>query len=650
MRHRVVSIAVVLGVSALSLAAADAGFELEQRDRTVEIAASGYRIEVAREGFALRVARGAETVVESAQAGDAGANLAFDFGGAHHRVTKLRSAVREGEAVILLYDTTLAGAQARVRLEPGADRIRISEWILYGVGDIALTLRYRMAPSADWYGGGFQNPMVLPLNKAELNKESFFINAATQASPFWYTTKGVGLWIRTPHDFRYAIHNGELAVEMPGVSALDYDIILAKDIRAVVDRINREIGHPHTAPPADYLRLPSYSTWAEHKLEVSQAKIHDYVQAMRANKYACGAFIIDDKWESEYGDLRLDPPRFPDPKAMVAELHGAGCKVMLWIHPFANLESETYRDQRNHKYFIHDLAGRPAMVTWWRGSGAIWDFTNGEAVAAFLARLEKLQKELGLDGFKFDSGDVNRVPPDGRTARPATPAEFADIYNREMAARFPWSETRVGVYSGPLGVVERLYDKESDWTAGNGLGAIIPEAFLHSLRGFPYVMADMVGGNEYENLKIDKELIVRWAQATALLPLMQFSKAPWSFGADAAKLCREATELHMAFAPYTYRLAMETVRTGAPIVRPLWYNAPGDAEAARIMDQFMLGDDVVVAPVMTKGALARDVYLPAGNWTDYKTGQPQAGGLWLRAYPAPLDRVPVFVRAGVVIH
>jgi alpha-glucosidase (family GH31 glycosyl hydrolase) len=130
------------------------------------------------------------------------------------------------------------------------------------------------------------------------------------------------------------------------------------------------------------------------------------------------------------------------------------------------------------------------------------------------------------------------------------------------------------------------------------------------------------------------------------MPLLQFSVGPWHHGPEAVRLCREASRLHVAFAPYTYRLAEESTRTGEPILAPLFYHAPDDPETFRITDQFMLGPDVVVAPVVTKGAVVRDVYLPKGRWVDHRTKKTADGGRWLRAYPAPLDVLPVFVREG----
>jgi alpha-glucosidase (family GH31 glycosyl hydrolase) len=507
-----------------------------------------------------------------------------------------------------------------------------------------------MAPSGPWYGGGFQgfrDPQIFPLNKAHMVRNGFLSQGNTQGTPAWYAGKGVGIWVSTPHDFRYSVNrdnDGLLSIEMPGVSALSYDILIGADIREIVDRINREIGWPRSTPPAEYFRLPIYTTWVEHKTSVSQQKVLEFARAIRSNKLPCGVIEIDDKWESRYGDMAFDSSKFPDPKAMNDELHKMGMKVTLWVHPFVNVDSRTYAEPRFRELLVKDLRGEPGLMKWWQGVAAAWDMSNPKAAAEFRARLDGLMKRYGFDGFKFDGGDINLLPQDIQTAGHISRFEYPDIYNREAAAHYGWEETRVGVYSQPLGVVQRLIDKQSVWGLENGLEAIVPEAITVSMRGFFYVMPDMVGGNEYDGDKATPELLVRWAQASALMPLLQFSVGPWHFDDETVRLAREASELHLKYAPYIVDLAQAAPKTGKPILRPVWYNFPADTEALGISDQFMVGEDLLVAPVMKRGARSRDLYLPAGSWRDAKTGQVTDGGRWLRNYPAPLDTLPLFVR------
>ncbi len=631
-------------------------FKLEEHPDDLTVQTSRYQLRISRKGFALNLYREGKLILQSAQPGDSSSNLAFSRYGTEYHVTRLNSYAAEGDTLTADYATDLEGAVARVTLSFADDSIRIKSWVLNSEGNLVPELHYRLSPSGFWYGGGFQgwrNPQTYPLNDAHIEKNAFFAEGNTQGTPIWYSTSGAALWIQTPKDFRFAVNrkfngkdDGLLSVEMPGVSSLTYEILIGKDIRDVIRSINRRLGYPSRTPPEEYFRLPIYTTWVEFKVDVSQQKVLEFAHSIHDHQLPCGVIEIDDKWEDLYGDTEFDGKKFPDPKAMVDELHRLGYRVTLWVHPFVNIDSKTYAAHRQDGILARDLSGSAGLIRWWNGTAAVWDFTNPVAAQEFRGRLRRWQERYGIDGFKFDGGDVNLTPRDVRTAQDITPSQYADIYNRETTAHFVWNETRVGIYSQKLGIVQRLIDKHSVWGIDNGLAAIIPEAITVSLRGFPYVMPDMVGGNQYDGDVVDKELLIRWAQASALMPLIQFSVGPWHFDDEAVALCRQVSELHVRFAPYIYKLAQQAPLSGEPILLPLWYNSPQDAETYHLTDEFMLGEDVVVAPVVRKGARQRDLYLPEGKWRDYKTGEILDGGMWVRGYPAPLDTLPIFVREG----
>ena len=155
----------------------------------------------------------------------------------------------------------------------------------------------------------------------------------------------------------------------------------------------------------------------------------------------------------------------------------------------------------------------------------------------------------------------------------------------------------------------------------------------------------MIGGNAYFGRHPSQELLVRWAQAAALMPAVQFSIAPWDLGPQAEALTAATLALRARFLPTILRLSAAAAATLEPICRPLWWLDPSDEETFAVGDQFALGDDVIVAPVVAKGATARDVYLTRGRWRDVAhPGDVYEGGRWLRHYPAPLEVLPAFER------
>jgi alpha-glucosidase (family GH31 glycosyl hydrolase) len=138
------------------------------------------------------------------------------------------------------------------------------------------------------------------------------------------------------------------------------------------------------------------------------------------------------------------------------------------------------------------------------------------------------------------------------------------------------------------------------------------------------------------------ELMVRWTECSAVMPIMQFSYFPWNYAAGTEQAVLGLARLHRALGPY---IAASAANRRAPLVRPLWYDAPGADELYTAADVFMLGPDLVAAPVLVEGAVERDVLLPPGGWRDAWTGETIDGGLHAQ-YPAPCPGMPVFVRVG----
>jgi alpha-glucosidase (family GH31 glycosyl hydrolase) len=140
--------------------------------------------------------------------------------------------------------------------------------------------------------------------------------------------------------------------------------------------------------------------------------------------------------------------------------------------------------------------------------------------------------------------------------------------------------------------------------------------------------------------------MIRWTQLNALMQIMQFSIAPWEFGEECSRICRQYAQLHLEFTPQLQEAARETIKTGAPVIRPVSWLAPQDEGALLCDGQFLVGENILVAPVVEKGGRKRDVYLPTGRWKDYWTNQIYQGPVILDDYPAPLDILPIFIAKG----
>jgi alpha-glucosidase (family GH31 glycosyl hydrolase) len=207
-------------------------------------------------------------------------------------------------------------------------------------------------------------------------------------------------------------------------------------------------------------------------------------------------------------------------------------------------------------------------------------------------------------------------------------------------------EVRVGYNSQDLPIFVRMFDKLSRWGYDSGLKTLIPTALTMSIAGYSFVLPDMIGGNAYGNFP-SKELYIRWLQVNALMPTLQFSITPWDFKEstqEVVNITKSMLKLHEKYTPLMIELAHNAVKTGEPILRPLWWIAPNDENTYSIDDEFLVGNDLLVAPVTTEKMLKRNIYLPSGNWKDHK-GVEHKGGQTLKDFTVNLDELPYFVRS-----
>ena len=169
----------------------------------------------------------------------------------------------------------------------------------------------------------------------------------------------------------------------------------------------------------------------------------------------------------------------------------------------------------------------------------------------------------------------------------------------------------------------------------------------------------MIGGNAYafknNSSEIDfevvaypdKQLFVRWAQVTAFLPSMQYSIPPWHYDGDpsvpVSKICKDLEILRdQEIYPILLKGARMSVQVGSPIIRPVWWIDNSDEESYRIGDEFLVGNEILVAPITDENTFKRDIYFPRGDWIDPSNNKVYTGPLLVKDYPAPIEKIPYF--------
>lgn len=313
--------------------------------------------------------------------------------------------------------------------------------------------------------------------------------------------------------------------------------------------------------------------------------------------------------------------------------------------PYISPNSAVFREIEPLGYLIKDHAGNTAVRRWWNGYSAVLDLTNRKACDWFYDKLAGIMNKYGVDGFKFDGGDPDMYRDTDVISEPMSAWEQVKKYG-EFGSRFSFNEFRAGWGLGGKSLVMRLSDKNHSWDV-NGLNMLLPNSLIQGLMGYAYHCPDMIGGGEYKNFRenssrLDKELIIRYAQAAALCPMMQFSAAPWRvLDAAQVEIVRNAANLHIQMGNYIFKLAEEAAVSGEPIMRSMEYMFPNEG-CERIKDQFMLGDRILAAPVCMKGSVKREVYLPEGRWRS-EDGKVCSGGRTIEV-ECPIEKVIWFER------
>ena len=522
----------------------------------------------------------------------------------------------------------------------------------------------KMLPGEHWWGVCNAFGRQMPFGEktkfsCDLRKDNY----AHQALSFLCSDKGRAVWCQEPVAVRIA--KGEIALESD-----KGEIVLKEDAgRTLAEafRYGSRTWFPPTGeePELLYFSAPQYNTWIELTYHQNEKDILAYAKSMIDHRLPPGVFMIDDTWQAGYGEWRFEMSRFSDPKGMVDSLHAMGFKVLLWMCPFVSMDTPAYRRiawgvnpdsvkryPMKGGFLRESKGGKPTVVDWWNGRSALLDFTHPNAVAWMSEQLDRLVADYGVDGFKFDGGAVHfyagTVGREGASPKAyahdpsASPSAQSALYGN-FALKFKGSEYRNVFGFAGKPVIMRLHDKNHSWKA---LRCLIPDMLAAGFVGCPFICPDMIGGGEWHSFlpgsSFDSELFLRFAQVHALCPMMQISASPWRvLSEEHQRMFADVVALRQRFAPRFVELARESAKTGEPMMRNLEYNFPGRGYSG-IKDEFMMGDWLLVAPVMEKKATSRRVVVPPGRWLA-DDGREVSGPCEIEV-SAPLSRLPYFLR------
>jgi alpha-glucosidase (family GH31 glycosyl hydrolase) len=493
--------------------------------------------------------------------------------------------------------------------------------------------------------------------------------------PWLLSNRGYAVWCRTyANGTRFDLEGERISVSTRArAGPLRLALLCAPTPAARLRALCRLTGFPALLPEW------GYGFWKSRDVHEHQDDVLDDLEGFRRHRIPLDAIVIDSPWATQYNTWEFNPHQFPDAPGMIRRLRADGVRTVVWVTPWVNLDSRDGQippqpeSERLHAapapnyapaaaagHFVRDADGDPLVAQWWMGTGSPVDFTS-PAAERWWRESAKRVLELGVEGIKADDGDGYYIPPQARLADGRSGAEAAwdlggrhrECLQRALDEVHPGS----GVLFGRSGWTGQHAtgmtwggDQASDFWS---LRVLVVAALSAACSGFSNFSHD-IGGYLGHRLveRCPPELLVRWLQFGCFTPLMhahsRMPQEPWNYGARVADLYRGYVLLHEQLVPYVRAAARTAARTGLPIIRPLCLVDPSDARGWSITDAYGYGPALWVAPVLDDGAREREVALPRGDWIETWTGERVRGGGEL-VVPAPLHRIPVWVRAGSIV-
>ena len=530
--------------------------------------------------------------------------------------------------------------------------------------------RMKMLPGECWWGGLTIEGRRQPFSDAEDYSVDMRVmhgrgdSGSNPAAPLLVSSRG--RWVWCEQSFKIEQKGGTLAIT-PEKGAPVLSGSAGTTLRDAFRHCSKTFFPPQGTPDLDFFRSPILNTWIEFNYDQSQSNTLAYARSFVSNGVPPGVFMIDCTWQRGFGDWNFDGSRFPDPKGMVREMNGMGYRMMLWMCPKISTDGPNFTHLANKGLLLkgNGLWGI-AESKWWPGKSAILDCTNPKAFDWLNGELHRLMADYGVEGFFFDAGDAYDFPDDGRPfEKGATKSEQCRAFHL-IGTKVPLQQHRASWKTGGYPIMVTLNDKFPTYS---DLKACVRDMANAGIIGYPFVVADLVGGGRLSGLngmvrvaplfygateactsyRLTEEkrewlrdFFIRSLQVQTLSPMVQFSMSPWrALDPRRQEMVRALVALRQKWAPYITQCAVDAGRTGEPMLRLMEYSFPGHGYE-RVTDQFLMGERLLVAPVVEDGVSSRKVVIPPGKWKA-DDGSVTEGPTTIEV-STPLERLPYFTR------
>lgn len=447
---------------------------------------------------------------------------------------------------------------------------------------------------------------------------------------------------------------------------MNYYFINGPELIDVTRRYTQLTGTPEL-PPLWALGYQQ-SKWSYYP----EAKVKEITDKLRLLKIPCDVIYLDIDYMDEFRCFTWDKEKFPDPKKMISELKERGFKTVVIVDPGIKIDDQypIFKEALENNYFCRRADGPYMKGKVWPGDCYFPDFTNPKVRKWWSGLFQELVGEYGVSGVWNDMNEPalfeiegKTFPPDVRhdfDGHPCSHRKAHNVYGMQMTRATYKGVKKFNNGLRPLVITRSAYAGAqryaSGWTGDNiasweHLWIATMQCQRLSVSGFSFVGTDIGGFIDHPT----PELYVRWVQLAVFHPFFRTHSSgdhgeqePWSFGEEALNIVRKYIELRYSLLPYIYTTFYQYVTEYTPMLKPISVYDQKDHDTLYRVDEFLMGDHILVCPVLEPNAKSRYVYLPKGRWYNFWTNKAYDGGKEILA-DALLDEIPLFVREGAVI-
>lgn len=503
-------------------------------------------------------------------------------------------------------------------------------------------------------------------------------NQGNYRVPFYLSTRGYGLLLNESSCSSFDLGEADININEIAVwdQKLSFTVYTGTTPTEILQNYTEDAGRIHRT-----LEPWVFGVWMMTKnrniFQTESDRSNQVAQILRNDSIPCSA-LWHHYWSEKINDVLgvgkkwdLDMAKYPNYSTLINNHHADGFKVLHYYWPYIFNNDFDYNTGSTNGYFMKNSFNQTYLNQWlsfW-AQVAEPDLTRQTVRNWFKNNILINAYNRGSSGGMIDFGEHHRIDMvDSANANPYAVHNEYPLWWGKTNQEF-WEEHQPdGDYTywmrgGWTGIQKYsplmwIGDPQFDWSANDGIKTIIPAILSAGISGHPLVSSH-IAGYEYNTLPSNsEELWIRWLQTCTMFPVMWThegselffgTKLVFDQSPQTKLMFKKYAKLHVQFFPYLYTLVKEGKEKGIPVARALYLHYPNDLNTISIKDQFLLGDRVLVAPILDSGAVNRTVYFPAGTWYDFWSGTIAATGPTTISVSAPLDHLPIFVKEGTIL-